>query len=408
MPSTIKKKLAKSYARAIIAIAPLYRLISMGRGKRQHESTSKQAVLLISRPQDIELLIGLHDRAMKRKDVKVSFWVVDSCRRRYPEVLEQLQEKGAIVDLFVSYGELATALKKLMQNDIFLSTVESTTAKNKLPYILTRLANILKISTYTLQHGYPNLGLSFCDRIYGPDIGFAAKTVFTWGPVEDLPAWVRDDTRNKCAAVGCPKELVLYQSDLSKEASDRPIIAVFENLHGHIFDKHYVAGFLGDLQEAAKKHTEYRFILKSHPSSLRCRTEQLTELLKNLTDVEIVDRVDEQAPAYTTPWLLANALGAVTTPSTVALDGTLQEVPVALALYGLDIFRPAYSPLTMLESGEDWEVFLGKLNNGDDLKKRNEKFLDRVIVPGDAASRILDFMSTGQQEILPKQNNRQT
>lgn len=395
MSSKVKKKLAKAYAKAITTIAPLYKRAFHMRGTSAPGQKPKQAVLLVSRPQDIELLVGLHDKSRQRKDINVSFWVVDNCASRYPEVLDQLREKGAVVELVVSYGGLATVLRRLLQVDVFLSTVESTTAKNKLPSVITRLANTLEISTYTLQHGYPNLGLSFCDHVYGADIRFAAKTVLTWGPVEALPAWVSDETRNKCAAVGCPKELVLFDSDLSKTAGDRPIIAVFENLHGHIFDRQYIASFLGNLQETAKQHKEFRFILKSHPASLRCRTEELSGLFKRLTDVEIIDRVDGQAPAYTTPWLLANAMGVITTPSTVALDGALQGVPVALALYGLELYRSIYAPLPMLESRDDWESFLGKLTGGDELKDSNEAFLGRVIVPGDAASRILDHMSAG-------------
>jgi hypothetical protein len=285
-----------------------------------------------------------------------------------------------------------------MRRDVFLSTVESTVAKNKLPYIITRIANTLDVSTFTLQHGFPNLGLSFCDHVYGADIRFTAKTVLTWGPVEALADWVSDETRHKCEAVGCPKELVLFDSDLDKATSDRPIIAIFENLHGHIFDRQYITDFLGHLQETAEQHKEFRFILKPHPSSLRCRTEELSEMFSRLKDVEIIDRADGKTPAYSTPWLLANALGAITTPSTVALDGALQGVPVALALYGLDLYRSIYAPLVMLESRADWEDFLGKLTNGDDLKKRNDEFLRRVIVPGDAASRILDLMTTVQTD----------
>lgn len=106
--------------------------------------------------------------------------------------------------------------------------------------------------------------------------------------------------------------------------------------------------------------------------------------------MEIVDRVDDVAPAYTTPWLLANAAGVITNPSTIALDSALVGVPVALAQYGLDL--TIYAPLSMLDKAEDWETFLSKLTNGDELKKRNEEFLGRVMVPGDAADRILDLM----------------
>ncbi len=49
-----------------------------------------------------------------------------------------------------------------------MSTVESTTAKGKLPYMITKLANAANVQTYTLQHGFENVGLSYCDEVHGP------------------------------------------------------------------------------------------------------------------------------------------------------------------------------------------------------------------------------------------------
>ena len=102
-------------------------------------------------------------------------------------------------------------------------------------------------------------------------------------------------------AVGCPKEVVLFDADLGALTSERPIIAIFENLHGHIYDREYVDAFFSHLQETAKRHKEFHFILKSHPSSLRCRSKELSELFSRLEAVEIVDRIEGKAPAYTTP-----------------------------------------------------------------------------------------------------------
>jgi hypothetical protein len=398
MSSNFTKKITKNYARALILISPIYKIVSKVLNKPRQGFGQKRIILLISRPQDVELLIGLHEKALHRQGLNLTFWVVDNCVRRYPEVLTQLKEKKAVVAEVVSHAGLAKVLKALMRSDVFLSTVESSTAKNKLPYIITRLANKMDVETYTLQHGFPNLGLSFCDHVYGPNIKFAAKTVLTWGPIEALPSWVSKETRNKSVAVGCPKKLVLFSNDLSIPTGERPIIGVFENLHGHIFNKEYVMSFLSHLQETARLRKDLRFILKPHPASLRLRSKELQDLFNHLEDVEIAGSFDEETPAYTTPWLLSNAAGIITTPSTIALDGAMLGVPVAMTLYGLDLFHSLYSPLVMLENREDWESFLCKLKDGDELKRRNEEFLGRVIVPGDAASRILDLMTVGKKD----------
>ncbi len=391
MPLNPKKHLSLFYARVLTIIAPVYRHFFKTFKKPQGVLHPKRIVLLVSRPQDVELLIGIHEKAKQRREISLCFWVVKSCARRYPEVLTQLEEKEAEVEQVVSFTSLGMVLCKLMRSDAFLSTVESTRAKRKLPYIIAKLANAASVSTYTLQHGFPNIGINYCDHIYGPEIRFAAKTVFIWGSVEALPPWVSKDTRHKCVAVGCPKELVLFDDDLGEVTSERPIIAIFESFHGHIYNMEYITAFLSHLQKTAKQRKEFRFIFKSHPASLRCRSKELSKLLSRLEDVEIVDSIEGKASPLTTPWLLTHASGVITSPSTVALDGALVGVPVAVARYGLDL--PIYSPLTMLDNNEDWGIFLGKIEEGHELKQKNEEFLRHVIVPGDATTRILDFMS---------------
>lgn len=126
-----KKYLARFYARLLTIIAPYYRLAFKTINKAQQGVRPKRIVLLISRPQDIELLIGLHEKA-NRKDISLCFWVVNNCTRRYPELLTQLEEKGAEVEQVVSFFRLGKVLNTLMRTDAFLSTVESTLPANML------------------------------------------------------------------------------------------------------------------------------------------------------------------------------------------------------------------------------------------------------------------------------------
>ena len=133
MSSNFTKKITKNYARALILISPIYKVVSKVLNKPRQGFGQKRIILLISRPQDVELLIGLHEKALHHQDLEVNFWVVDSCVNRYPEVLAQLKEKKAKVAHVVSHAGLAKCLKTLMRSDVFLSTVESSTAKNKLP-----------------------------------------------------------------------------------------------------------------------------------------------------------------------------------------------------------------------------------------------------------------------------------
>jgi hypothetical protein len=282
--------------------------------------------------------------------------------------------------------------QELMRADGFLSTVESTAAKHKLPYILTRMANAAGVATYTLQHGFENIGLTYRDQVHGPEIKFAARTVLTWGPTAELPGWVEKETRDKAVAVGCPKKFEVVENKPVVKTGDRPIIGVFDNLHWHRYDASYRSAFLRDLQAIAGQRKEFRFILKSHPMSVRRRDKELTAMLRSMDNVEVADLLEEGAD-LTTPWLLSHALGVITTPSTIALDGALARVPVAVTKYGLDL--DYYKPLSLLDRLEEWHAFLDGLKQEAEflrLKTLGERFINRVLVCGDPANRILDLM----------------
>ncbi len=391
----LKKKLTRLYADFITLIAPFYRFFYKTFCKVQRGYPQRRIVLLISRPHDVELLIGLYGKAQADRNLSPTFWVVNKCVRRYPNVLTVLREKNANIEMVVSINHLGKILNKLMWTDIFLSTVESTGARRKLPYIITRLANALGLSTYTIQHGFENPGLTYCKNIHGPNVRFSAKTLLTWGPTEELPAWVSSDTRDKAIAVGCPKTLFVKENASPVKAGARPIIGVFDNLHWDRYDKAYVALFLNHLDETARQQQEFRFVLKSHPLSVRRRSKELTARLISMENVDVVDLLEREEPALTTPWLLAHALGVITTPSTIALDCTLANTPVAVTRYGLDLSY--YYPLSLLDSADDWLKFLDHLtekSSYNQLIQNGGHFRSRVLIPGDPAAKILKLMTS--------------
>ena len=393
-----KNMLTRFYVAFLTRIAPFYKLAFKTLCKASDQDRPKRVVLLISRTHDVELLVELHNKAQERKDLNLSFWVVDKCAKRHPKILSELKEKNIDVETTVSLLQLIKVLNKFMWTDAFLSTVESTTARHKLPHVLTVLANAVGISTYTMQHGFENVGLTYCDEIHGPEVKFSAKTVLTWGPTEELPAWVEKETRDKAVAVGCPKKPVIAGNNPLVSRGERPIIGIFDNLHWHRYDEKYTATFLNHLEETARQRKEFRFVLKSHPDSIRNRTKELTVRLRSMENVDIADLIESVEPALTTPWLLSHALGVITTPSTIALDGAVSRVPVAVTRYELDLNY--YLPLCLLDKLEDWHTFLNRLMEEAEychLKLNGDRFLNRVLVSGDAASRIINLIA-GQSD----------
>ena len=337
--------------------------------------------------------MGLHETA-NAKATDLRFWIVQSCIKRYPGVIDELNRHNASVSRIVSFSGLASAMIELIRTDVFLSTVESTTARHKLPYLLTKLANAVGLSTFTMQHGFENVGLTYRDEVHGAEVKFVAQTVLTWGPTKELPDWVGADTREKCVAVGCPKKIIIQKNEPQIKPGERPVIGVFDNLHWHRYGKSYVSKFLDHLEETASNRKDVRFVLKSHPESIRNRSKEFTARLCSIENLEVADLLEANLFAPTTLWLLQHALGIITTPSTIALDGALAGVPIAVTRYDLNL--DYYSPLKLLDNLEDWYSFLDDLTESQAhkrLKLNGELFLKRVIVPGNPAEKIFDMMT---------------
>jgi hypothetical protein len=389
------KKLLIIYLNIMIIITVAYRLARSITGGGYKDSNPGHIVLLISRPQDVDLLMSVHDTLKNINKTKVSVWVLEKSVRRYPEFLRRLMEKGVDLKQVVSYARLLKLPKILTQTDCFLNTTECTSVPHKLPYMLTKMANAAGVTTYTIQHGFENVGLTYRDEIHRQAIKFASKTVLTWGPVEELPAWVEQETLNKCVAVGFPGMLDAVAKDSQVKKDERPIIAIFDNLHWRRYNDKYVSTFLDHMEETARRRKEFRFILKSHPLSIRKRSKELASRLSNMGNVDIADLLDNNGQELTTPWLLSNALGVITTPSTIALDSSLLGGSIAVIRYELDLSY--YEPLSLIDDLDDWWTFLDRLTDeykDNQLKLNGELFLSRVLVPGNSAAKICDLMTS--------------
>jgi hypothetical protein len=371
-------------------------LCRLGKTARRSKSDPRQPVklaLLISRPQDIDLLIDPHIKALQRPDVTTLFWATARAVHHFPDVLSRLSDDDIEPQFVLKHTTLLRAVAALSGIDALVTTVESTLAAHKIPYLLTRVANAAGIQTFTLQHGFENVGLTYTDGTYGPHIRFAAKTVLTWGPVQNIPAAVSDETRRKCVAVGCPKLHLTIPSDERRSAGDRPIIAVFEGLHASRFDDQYIIQFFKDLQEIAQNFPGLHFILKPHPGAL-VRTPLHAGSLDALRGVDVLDPALPESAYWTTPRLIAHALAVITTPSTIALDATLGQTPAAVVRYGQMIpYYAYYEPLPLIDTRADWQDYLNQVSLDPKYYEPHSKtFLNKLILPGDAADRLLNVV----------------
>ena len=306
---TVKHLIKKLYAGICIALAR--RISSHYRPKASHHCSFKHTkfALLISRPHDIELLIDIYHYSLKRSDIEVIFWITNQALIRFPSTKKLMDEEGIQPTFIISHGRLIHAISYLLNIDALLTTVESTVASHKIPYIITKMANACGVRTYTMQHAFENVGLTYQDRELGPNVHFAAPKVLTWGPVDQLPSLVTTETRRKCLTVGCPKVSLTGLQKQNRGNSDPPIIAVFEGLQNKRFDEKYMSSFFNNLQQMACKFSGLRFILKPHPGVMT-RSKRHTAFLHSMQHIEVLDPGASRLPlngkalnSWPTPWL---------------------------------------------------------------------------------------------------------
>ena len=351
-------------------------------------------VLFLSRPQDIDLYLDIYRQAQSRPEIRVSFWATRRAMEHFPVMPGRLAEHGIRVNLVVDHQSLGRVEEHLFEIDALLNTVESSYAAHKVPHRLVRLANACGVMTYTLQHGFENLGLTYLDEKQGSGVTFAARRVLSWGRVDELPGRLAEETRKKCVAVGCPKSFVEAVGKASR-ASGRPLITVFEGLHVDRFDALYRERFFADLEKMVEEFSDFQFVLKPHPGVVEREADHQVRLDALAGKIEVLDPARPRSGRdLSTPELLARSRAAITTPSTIALDAALAGIPVAVIRYGQEIpYYDLYRPLPLLDSSADWHSFLEACEHRPEtLVATTRTFCDRVMLPGSAARRILDLV----------------
>ena len=356
--------------------------------KKKQPHHTKRLVLLISRVPDVDLLHPIYERVQGIPDLEVETWILKKVLRRYPSVEKILKERRQPINFIVSYSNMGVALSKLTEIDALLNTVESSYSKQKIPSWLVQLANALGICTYTMQHGFENIGLTWIGTEFPKNIYFFAKEIFTWGPVEHLTS-ATPATRQKSIGVGVTNLEIKdgYQYEL---AIQKGIIGIFENLHFRRFDDNYIKCFFENLSKIADEFSQFNFLIKPHPVIAKRITPLHKTKLEELSEknnIQVLDPADSKL----TNMLLRTSLSIITTPSTIALDAALVGIPVAVVRNKDTLpYEKLYNPLPLLDTYTDWSDFLnGVLKYPDKYFQLNSKFLNRVIIPGDAAKRII-------------------
>ena len=351
---------------------------------RQLPNGEPQILLYLNLPQDLDMLLPLAIR-LKANNRPIAIAVSDKALSQSPRIQTLLSAAG-ILPQIISHKAAVSGLQPSLSNICAVITAsESTANAHRGAYMLTQRANQQGILTYTMQHGYENVGMTYFDEEYPVGrIMFASQTVFTWVPLKDIPSETPAETRKKCVAVGCPKFIDAPGLNVQVPGRDpnAPLVAVFENLHWERYDDRYRQHFLADLEASALSHPDVTFLVKPHHTGLWL-TKRYQGRLPAASNLIIADPKDPQWEVFTAPALIEIADAVITTPSTVAIDAVRACKHVAVVAY--DMHLPAYTPLPLLRSQDDWRSLIFNLEE----TTASEKFAQHRLVPGDAVCKII-------------------
>lgn len=356
----------------------------------------KRAIVFLQLPQDLDLALPLATELLG-SGIETRALATSELLERSPRVASRLADAGVPLRSFPSKGIRAGLVPWLGGVGALVCPTESTAGPHRIAHFLTRRARALGIPTYTLQHGFDNIGLTYFDGEFPPGaVSFASETIFLWGPLSTLHPDVPPETRARCLPTGLLKAIEPSpgRPDLvSLSAPGTRPVAIFENLHWSRYSRRYRDAFMRDVRDLAlAAHSRFTFFIKPHHAGRWLTREERNVGGEGLV---VLDPSDPKWEPHTAPDLIASASAVVTTPSTVAVDAALSGTPVAVAGYDADVSR--YEPLPILRTHEDWRRFLDETSTREAreaLVTRAVQFLDRWVLRGNGARRAAETVAS--------------
>ncbi|MEC4892816.1 MAG: glycosyltransferase [Oscillatoria sp. PMC 1051.18] len=358
-------------------------------------SNGKPTVLLfMDLIQDLDLIRPFLLAAKNREDLSFKVCVTDWLVSKSPRVENTLRELGIEYSVPFRRGVKLGIQPQLHDVQVLITAAESTAGPHKAAHLLTKRANAAGIHTYTLQHGFENIGLTYFDERETPEsIQFASSKILLWGDVNLLAPEALPETISRCIPVGCPKEISPVTPEIKIPGKRDYAIAIFENLHWHRYSEDYRQSFLADLETTARRFPNTTFLVKPHHAGMWL-THRYKGNLPNADNIIIADPKLPQWEAYTAAALIKYVDAAITTPSTVAVDAARAGCPVSVVSYDLELEN--YAPLMRLKSTKDWFSFVNQIQNSQKIitaRNQAQAFVERNLISGDPIQRILDLIA---------------
>lgn len=347
-------------------------------------------LVLMDLIQDLDVVLPIVDRMLSDRRFALTIAITDWLDKVSPRVSRELIARSIVPVVITKKDAIEGLEPDLDRTSALITACETNHPAHRVTHAVVRRAKSRDIPTYTLQHGLENIGLTYFEPMpdhTGP-IEMASSTIFTWGPVEALPAEVTPNMRARCFAVGTPKPMKPLQVDLPVHKSLGPVVGVFENLHWERYTDSYRMAFIKDLCLVASARPDTMFLLKPHHAGMYLVKN--SHLLADApSNVVLADPSMPTWEPFTAGQIISSVDAVITTPSTVALDAARADRAVAVVGYGMAL--PVYEPLSILADTGTWLSFIDEVSvSSTALQSRLNTFRLRHVIEGDAVGRILD------------------
>lgn len=338
--------------------------------------------------QDLDVALPLIDAMIDRGGVDLRIVVSGWLHRRSPRVGQELGDRGIKPAVHGRDALVSGAAPSFEGVGAVVTFAESSVPAHERAHLLAQRARTARIPTFSFQHGVENVGLTRLDHEEDDPPFLVSDHFFAWGPASEggnAPA----ELRPRLVHVGRLAPTTKPAGELSGALTTfRSIVAVFENLHWNRYDNAWRRRFLSDCVEFAAFNPHRAILIKPHHGGLWTvkNTHQFPQWPTNLV---LADPTDPFWEPFTAPSILQVADLVITTPSTVALDAVQAGKRVAVAAYGLSL--PAYEPLPLLNSLQDWKSFAAADQLTEEALRR-AKFLMRTAAGERPAESALDYL----------------
>jgi hypothetical protein len=370
---------------------------------------SRTTLVFMDLIQDVDLCLPLIREALVRPGVGLRVCITRLLAATSPRALQLLREAGVEPEIVERGHAFKGSAPKLLGVMALVTAVESTQPAHRTAHALVKRARAAGIKTYTLQHGFENVGLNYFEGKEDLGVEFASDVIFTWGSRSVVPGKTPVATLAKCVPVGMVKAAGGESGGglvIPRQGFDA-VVAVFENLHWNRYREKFRMAFLEQLMATIAGNPKILFLIKPHHAG-RWFTKNVVSSFKSGPNSLVMDPLDSRWEPFTAPKIITNSDLIITTPSTVALDAAALGVPVAV--FAEEMSLPAYQPLPMLSSQADWTSFISAaLDSSHPYRALGHEFFNKTVCREQAAATILDhIISPGSVSSAPEPAVAQT